>query len=124
MADLDRMIEDALDDEDRALLEQFGEQGIFEQTFGVFKGKTAWMTILLSIVMVALFAAGVYCVFRFLTTPDLAAMLRWGAAAWVVLTGLIFVKLWFWMQMQTNQVLREVKRVELQIARLQARGAV
>jgi hypothetical protein len=31
------------------------------------------------------------------------------------------LKIWFWMEMHKNAVLREVKRLELQIARLAAR---
>lgn len=121
MSNLDRLIEEALDEEDRAVLDKFGEQGVFAQTFGVFRGKTAWMSALLSVIMVFLFAGGVYCGYRFATAVETSTMLRWGAAAWLLLSGVIFLKLWFWMQMQTNQVLREVKRVELQIARIQSR---
>jgi len=41
MRDLDKQIEEALDAEDRALRDQFGEQGIFTQWFSVGR-KPGW----------------------------------------------------------------------------------
>ena len=38
MTDLDRMIEEALDREDRSILQQYGEQGMFAQVGGLFQG--------------------------------------------------------------------------------------
>jgi uncharacterized membrane protein YciS (DUF1049 family) len=31
-----------------------------------------------------------------------------------------FLKLWFWLRMESNRVLRQIKRLELQIARANA----
>ena len=121
MNELDKKIEEALNAEDRALMEQFGEQGLFAQTFGVFQGKLGWIAILSSIFMVGLFAGGFYSAWKFLHVSDTNELIRWGGVAWFLLTGVYLMKLWFWMQMETNRVLREVKRVELQMARMQAR---
>lgn len=44
-------------------------------------------------------------------------------AALVAAVAVAMLKIWSWMEMHKNQVLREVKRLELQVARLAARGA-
>ena len=47
-------------------------------------------------------------------------MLRWGGASALGFAGLALVKVWFWMEMQKNAIMREVKRLELQVASLAA----
>lgn len=121
MSELDRQIEEALDAEDRALLEQFGEQGLIAQSFSVFQGKQGWLAVVTMIPALALFIAAVYCAWMFFQAGDGVEAVRWGAAAWLFMTMVAFIKVWFWMRMESNRVLREIKRVELQLARLQAR---
>ena len=48
-------------------------------------------------------------------------MLLWGGGAAIGLTALAMVKMWFWMELEKNAIVREVKRLELQVARLVAR---
>jgi hypothetical protein len=38
--------------------------------------------------------------------------------------GVAMLKMYFWMEMNKNMLLREVKRLELQVARLASREAV
>jgi len=56
----------------------------------------------------------------FAQAPNVEDMLRWGAGAALALAGLALVKVWFWMEMQKNTIMREVKRLELQVASLAA----
>jgi hypothetical protein len=37
--------------------------------------------------------------------------LQWGGLT--LLLAVMFIKVWFWMEMQSNRILRELKRVEL-----------
>jgi uncharacterized protein DUF6768 len=119
MNDLDREIQQALDAEERELFEQLGEQGIFTQWFSVYRGKQAWIAIVSTFVMFILFGGAVYAGWNFFQSSSGVEAAQWGAAVWFLMTMVGFLKLWFWMRMESNRVLREVKRVELQIARLQ-----
>jgi uncharacterized protein DUF6768 len=121
MNDLDREIQQALDAEERELFEQFGEQGIWAQVGGLFQGKLAWLTAVTLIVGTIMTVIGFYAAWKFVTVDDMTAMVRWGALAWAGFASQMMIKLWSWMRMESNRVLREVKRVELQIARLQAK---
>ncbi|MHA7872056.1 MAG: DUF6768 family protein, partial [Hyphococcus sp.] len=56
--------------------------------------------------------------------PEAAEAMQWVVAAWFLMTMVAFLKVWFWMRMESNRVIREVKRVELQLARLQEKSAV
>lgn len=121
MDDLDRKIEAALSAEDRAILAKFGEQGVFSQWFGVYDGAVRGMAVFATILTFALFAAAVYCGWRFFVAGEAIDVVRWGAGAVLLMVMIGFLKLWFWLRMESNRVLREIKRLELQIARANAR---
>ena len=116
MNELDRKIEEALDLEDRALLEEFGEQGLLAQSFSVFQGKQGWIAGVVTIVSVFLFAGAVYSAWKFFSAADAVAAAQWAAGAWFLMTMVAFIKVWFWMRMESNRVVREIKRIELQLA--------
>jgi hypothetical protein len=67
--------------------------------------------------------AGGYCVWRFLAAAEARDMLIWGGAAAIAVCGVSMAKLWFWMELQRNATVREIKRLELQVSRLAVRLA-
>ena len=123
MADIDKQIEEALNAEDRAILDQYGEQGLFGQLGTLFQGKLAWFSVIVMIIGTAVTIFGLYAAWKFATGDELVEMFRWAAIAWAAFVTQIMLKLWSWMRMETGRVLREVKRVELQIALLQSKSA-
>jgi len=119
MDDIDRKIAEALSAEDRAMLDEFGEQGIFAQWFSVYRGPQAWIFRLTTVVMVIFAVGGLYSLWKLIQVGSGPDAIKWGAAAIILLTMVSFIKVYFWMRMESNRVIREVKRLELQIARLQ-----
>ena len=57
---------------------------------------------------------------RFVRAQAVGDMLRWGAAAAFAFAGLALVKIWFWLELEKNAVVREIKRLEVQVASLAA----
>ena len=122
MNKLDDAIRQALSREDAALLEGFGaDQPLHSQLMETFRGKLAWMNMVGWIAGLVLAAAMFYCIWQFLNTPEIRDMLMWSGGAALAAAGLVLIKIWFWMEMQKNAVVREIKRLELQVARLGAR---
>lgn len=117
---LDRAIEEALDAEDRALLSQYGEKGLFGEVGELFTGKMAGWNVIHFVVQLALFAGALYAGRLFFTVEDLVPMIRYGMVTLGVFVAMGVVKIMQWQQVQANRVIREVKRVELQIARAKA----
>ncbi len=117
MDELDRKIEEALNEQDRALLDQFPEQGLIGQFKSVFHGSMAWVSVMSMLFGTVLTIAFFYAAWKFFNVADIDARLLWGGGAWFLATMVAFMKVWFWMRMESNRVLREVKRLELQIAR-------
>ncbi len=119
MNDLDREIQQALDAEERELFEQLGEQGLFTLWFSVYRGKQGWIAIGATFVMLVMVVGAFYTGWHFLYSPTGLEAAHWGAITWLLMTMVGFMKIWFWMRMESNRMLREFKRIELQIARLQ-----
>lgn len=117
MQDIDKLIDEALDAEERELLHTLDEPGFFNQAFGVFKGPTGWMSMVMMFWQMVLFIAGVWAAWRFFEAVDPADQLRWGLPALLLLIFAGMLKMSLVPRMESNRLLRELKRLELQIAR-------
>lgn len=84
-------------------------------------GAVRGVAVVATIATFALFIAAVYCGWRFFIAAEAIDVARWGAGAMLLMAMVGFLKLWFWLRMESNRVLREIKRLELQIARANAR---
>ena len=117
MRDLDQMVDEALDAEERELLRSIGEEpGYFRQVFGIFGGRLGWVHMLLMIVQGAAFLGGAWAAWNFFAAVDALSAVRWGLPAAVLLLMSLIIKMSMWPTVQTNRVIREMKRIELQIA--------
>lgn len=115
---LDEMIDAALDAEERELLHQIGEEpGYFAQAFGLFGGKLGWVTWIMMVAQILMFAAAIYLAVRFFNAQDTLEALKWGLPSAVLLIQALLIKLTLWPSLQANRIIREVKRLELQFAR-------
>jgi RNA polymerase sigma-70 factor (ECF subfamily) len=97
------------------------DQPLHRQIVETFRGRFRWLNVAGAVVAFVLFVIACGCAWRFVRAPELRAMLLWGAGAFLALWGLALIKTWFWMELQKLAILREVKRLELQAARVAAR---
>lgn len=120
MRDIDRMIDEAIREEEGQILAQIGEEpGFFSQFFTVFGGRTGWVNVLLMVVQTLLFVAGVWAAWMFFQAADPVTQLRFGLPATVLLLMSLMLKSMLWPAFQTNRLLREMKLIQLQLARRQ-----
>ncbi len=122
MKDLDKKIQEALRSEDAELFDEFSaEPSIFEMLMETFRGRHRWLVFLTIFWTVVFMVLGVLSVIRFFRAEDTRDMLMWAAASAFFLSGVSMMKVWYWMELNKNAVTREIKRLELQIARLAGR---
>jgi hypothetical protein len=121
MRDVDELIDEALDAEERALLRTLDEPGFFSQAFGIFGGPSGWMSMVMMFWQTVLFIAGVWAAWHFFEATDAVTQLRWGLPAAILLIFAGMLKTALIPRMEGNRLLRELKRVELQIAHLARR---
>ena len=118
MRDLDKLIDEALIEEESELLRQIGEgPSFFERAYGMFGAGVKWTVALMMVIQTLLFVAGVWAAWHFFEAVEPATQLRWGLPAAVLLVASLMIKLAAAPAIHTNQLMRELKRIELQIAR-------
>lgn len=115
MDKLDKMITEALRDEDQLIVDALEEPGFFELVFSTFRGPQGWVSVLLMVVQTAMFLAAVWAGWHFYTATEQLAALKWGLSAATLAILATQIKMALVPQMQANRVLRALRRVELMI---------
>ncbi len=114
--EIDQIIYEALSKEEAEFYDQLGEQSIIEMALDVYKGRNRWVSVLSSVLGLIFFVIFVYAAIRFFQVDELSDIIRWMAIGFVCLGSSQALKIWQWMQMDKNAILREMKRLEMQIS--------
>lgn len=120
MKNVDELIGRALTDEDRALLARHGEPGYVAQAFGMFSGPMGWALWVAYVAGAIAFFSGAYALWQMVTTSDLLSAVKWGVGALLLFQVTMMTKGFMGSHMEANRMLRELKRVELQLSLLRA----
>lgn len=119
MSDLDRLIDEALEDEAQALLEQLERQpGFFERAFGTFRGPGGWANLIVMIAQGVFFILGAWMAWQFYAQSDVLDALRWGLPALMFLIVSPVLKMGLMPVMEANRIARDIRRLELRVERL------
>lgn len=113
---IDKLIREALTEEEAAFYDELEEQDLFGKLGSVYKGKMGWLVVLVSIVQVFIFGLFILCLVKFLNSETSEDLIRWGAGGFLSIMSVTFLKLFVWMQMDKNDILRELKKLEFQLA--------
>ncbi len=118
MEDIDELIKETLTAEETKFYESLEEQNLWQMISGIFRGKNSWIIIVMSIVQLVFFGCFVYCAIQFFKVETTHELIKWSALGMVTLFGSSMLKLYSWLQMDKNALLREIKRLELQVSSL------
>jgi hypothetical protein len=119
MKNIDDQIREALRRDDAELLEHYrGDLPIHEQLVETFHGRNRWLSALAFVFTFAAFGLVCVAAYQFFQVETTRAMIAWAAAFMWGALSVAMLKMWFWLEMHRNNVTREIKRLELQIANL------
>lgn len=118
MEDIDKLIKETLSQEEAKFYEELEEQNVFQMLIGLFKGKNKWIIVLMNVMILVFFVLFIYCIVQFFSTEITNELIVWGAGGFICLVAVTMLKLFAWMQMDKNALLREIKRLELQVSSL------
>jgi len=119
MNELDKKIKEALQGEDAKWMEQLEQEpSMFEMVLEIYRGKHVWLNVLTTFIMIVFFFLAVYSAVQFFNSTETRDMIMWASAMLFFMSGTSMMKVWCWMEMNKNSITREIKRLELQIARL------
>lgn len=121
MSNIDDLINETLEKEDEALLASFGrEPGYFKQAMALFRGQLGWVMWFVGIIQLLFFAAAIYAVVQVFSNGDLMTVLRWGIVTVILVQLSTFLRSFMGMHFEANRVLREIKRLELRVVRMES----
>lgn len=118
MEDIDKLIKETLTQEEAKFYDDLDEQNAFQMIGGLFKGKNKWLLVMMNIMTLIFFGLFIYCLVEFFNAEVVKDLLKWGLGSIVFLLGVSILKVFAWMQMDKNAILREMKRLELQVSSL------
>lgn len=118
MREIDQTIREALGPDNAKLFDAFGEQRLYERVLDSFRGEARWLVALTFVATTVFVVLAVLATSHFLQAGDLTEQLTWAVAVGFCVFAVGLLKVWYWMELNKNTVMRELKRLELQIARL------
>ncbi|MFT5216391.1 MAG: hypothetical protein ACI83H_001513 [Glaciecola sp.] len=122
MEDIDKLIKETLTQEEAKFYDELEEQNLFQMIGGLFQGKNKWIMYMMNFMTLVFFALFIYCVIQFFDVETTKELLKWGIGSLVFLLGTSMLKIFAWMQMDRKALIRELKRLELQISSLASKN--
>lgn len=118
MNKIDDLIGRALTEEDRILLASRGEDGYLKQALGLFRGPMAGVMWVVNVAAGIAFLLGIYAFWNMSGAADAVLAVKWGVGTLLLFQVTTLCKTFMGNHMEANRMLREIKRLELQIALL------
>ena len=119
MNDLDVKIRQALQAATE-LPDAIPEPSLTDEFLATFKGRHSFLNISGAIKMVVAGLIFYFCVYQFFQQETTTGMLAYATAALICMATACTTMLWLWVQMNHNTTVREIKKLELQMALLTA----
>lgn len=99
------------------------EETLLDMAGQLFRGRALHITIIIVVGVFAFMGLMIYSGFRFFDATETKDLILWAVLFMYASMCVGMLKLWTWMDMQRNSVTREIKRLELQIARMRSENA-
>ncbi len=122
MSNIDEKIKDAFAS-DPDIAELGKRESLLQQSLGTFRGQDGWFNVVVVIVSLAFLGVMIWSAVSFFDAESTKMQIMWAVVFMFANTVVGMLKLWFWLCMNRNSVIREVKRLELQVAVLARENA-
>ncbi|MFN2334937.1 MAG: DUF6768 family protein [Wenzhouxiangellaceae bacterium] len=120
---IDERIRSVLEDQGSEVDElEVEEKSLFGMLFRVFTGGLARWAAFAMVLTLFFVGLTVWCGYEFFTAATVDDRVFWGILAAVAFHAVSMFKFWFFMEMNRHSVTREVKRVEIALARIEEDG--
>lgn len=91
---------------------------LLDDLTSIFGGRMRWIMILAWIKLALLVVVLLVCIYQFFLQESVMAMLAYATLATIAIVGIAGIYILSWIQISQNSTLREIKRLELQVALL------
>ena len=121
MSEFQRNMQDALGANGDQDYDPTREETLFGMIAGSFRGKMRWMVMLVWVYALVFTALAVFAAVSFFLADSVKMWIFYAALFLMACNFIVVVKLWYWMLLNKNSITREIKRLELRIAKLTQR---
>ncbi len=121
MTDIDKAIREAMTSEDREWFDRLGEPSLPMQVIESFRTRSALMIVWAILGGIVLTIACIYSGIKLYQASETHELIRWTVVFFTAFLLLSALKFWYWLELQKNSLVREIKRLELQVAKLAQR---
>ncbi|MEL6328280.1 MAG: DUF6768 family protein [Planctomycetota bacterium] len=116
-ARVDEALRHALSREDRELLDQLDpDAGLLALTAEAYKGKMRGWNLLATVYTFIFFGLQIWFLVELLTAETALGAVKWLAGFSFAFVAVGLLKLWFWLRVNTLELRRELKRLEVILA--------
>lgn len=122
--DIDHLIREALAEAESELYEDLGEPSLPALLTEAFRGRHRLFVAGGAIATGVLFLLGVASAVGLVRAGEPLLAVRYGAAAGLCFGLVGLIKVWTWLEMTRQSLVREIKRVELQVVRSARAGEI
>ncbi|MEO1169112.1 MAG: DUF6768 family protein [Pseudomonadota bacterium] len=123
MTEFDDRLRAALDADDEAFLKELDEgRGLFAQIGDTLSGPLGGWAKMVFVILFPMSAFMFYAIWQMFTVDGTREIILWSVGALATVTGVGMIKQWFFERMNLMAVSRELKRIELRVARMEERG--
>jgi hypothetical protein len=117
MSNVDDMIRKTLEEQDRAVRAQLGDEpGYLRQAFGLFRGRLGWVMWTVMVVQLSLFGAAIWAAVKLVAANDPVHAVQWGVLVVVLVQVSTFLRGFMGSHFEANRILRELALVQLKLA--------
>jgi hypothetical protein len=121
MEDIDKLIKDTLTEEEAKFYDELEEQNLFQMLGGLFRGKNSWLAFIMNIINALVFGLLIYCIIQTFDVVNTNDLILWVGGVLLCFLTMSMLKIYMWLQMHKNALVREIKRLELQVSSLSGR---
>ena len=118
MEDIDKLIKETLSEEEAKFYDELEEQNLFQMLGGLFRGKNSWLVLIMNIMNVLAFGLLIYCIIQTMDVEKTNDLMLWIGGVILCFLTMCMLKIYMWMQIHRNAVVREIKRLEIQVSSL------
>lgn len=118
MEDIDTLIKETLNEEEAKFYDELEEQNLFQMLGGLFKGKNSWLALVMNVMNILVFGLLIYCIIQTFDVEKTNDLILWVGGVILCFLTMSMLKIYMWMQIHRNAVVREIKRLEIQVSSL------
>ncbi len=118
MSEFDERLKGLLSEEDEAFInESLDETGYYKEALASLKGPGAGMNILVWIGVFVFAGVMLFAIYAFFQAETVKDQIMWAALAIMGNSAQIAMKLWFYNHLNRFALMKEIKRLQLEVAR-------